>query len=183
MEAITKLQDIEARHRGDIETIELDTLRTSLTNTKHRKARIFAALRAQNVETIARCKAEARARELQDTSRAQQCNTGKPSTQYKNSYTTLPTIRPAPVLPEEHQDTADKEDHGQKEATEKAKPTHTHFNRATSTSTSASLPLLTQTRPSRDLDPTRASIMSDIRSLKARLRSRIHTTEVLLPDP
>ena len=40
------------------------------------------------------------------------------------------------MLPEEHHDTADEEDHGQKEAKETDKPTHTHINRATSTSTS-----------------------------------------------
>ena len=56
------------------------------------------------------------------------------------------------MLPEEHHDTADEEDHGQKEATEKAKPIHAHINRATSTSTSTPVPLLIQTRPKRDLD-------------------------------
>ena len=65
MEATTKFRDIKARHRSDIETIELDTFRTSLTNIEHRKARIFAALHAQNVDTITR--ANAKARELQDT--------------------------------------------------------------------------------------------------------------------
>ena len=82
-------------------------------------------MRAQNMEKITSIDNKARARALQDTSRAQQCTTGKPSTQPRNSDTALPTIRPAPVLPEEHHDTADREDHRQKEATEKAKPTHT----------------------------------------------------------
>ena len=125
---MTKFQDIEARHKGDIETIELNTLRTSITNIKHRKAKIFTAWRAQNVKKITGIDNKARARELQVTSRAQQCTTSKPSTQSKNLDTALPTIRPAPVPPEEHHDTADEEDHGQKEATEKAKPTHAHIN-------------------------------------------------------
>ena len=102
----------------------------------------------------------------------------------------LPTIRPAPVLPEEHHDTADEEDHEQKEATEKAKPIHAYINRATSTSTSASVPLLVQTRPRRDLDTdsgvpldpnqTRRPNMSSLQNIISKLRGRIHTMEVLL---
>ena len=94
------------------------------------------------------------------------------------------------MLTVEHHDTADEEDHGQKEATETAKPTHTHINRATSTSASAPVPLLVQTRPRKDLDPnpgvsldpnqSRNSNIPHIRSLKERLRSTIHTAEVLL---
>ena len=122
LEAMTKFQDIEARHKGDIETIELNTLRTSLTNIKHRKANIFAALRAQNVKKITGIDTKARARELQVTSRAQQCTTGKPSTQSNNLDTALPTIRPALVLPEEHHDTIDKEGHKQRKPSQPRLP-------------------------------------------------------------
>ena len=41
---MTKFQDIEARHKGDIETIELDTFRTSLTNIKYRQGKIFETI-------------------------------------------------------------------------------------------------------------------------------------------
>ena len=87
-------------------------------------------------------------------------------------------------------DTSDEEDHGQREATVKAKPTHTHINKATSTSTSASVPLLVQTRPRRDLDTdpgvsldpnqTRRPNMSSLQNIISKLRGRIHTMEVLL---
>ena len=176
MEATTKFQDIEPRHKDDIETLELDTLRTCLTNIKHRKTNIFAAMHAQNMKKITSIDTKMGARKLQDTSRAQQCTIGKPSTLSKDLDTALPTFTPAPVLPEEHHDTADKEDYGQKEATEKAKPTNAHINRATSTSTSTPVPLLIQTRPRRDLDTdfdvsldsnqSRTSNMSDIERLK-----------------
>ena len=79
----------------------------------------------------ARANAEKKATELpgalQNTSRTQQYTTGKTSNQPKNSDTAPPTIRPAPELPEGHQDTADKEDHRQKEATEEAKSANTHI--------------------------------------------------------
>ena len=116
LEATTKFRDIEARHRDDIETTELDTFRTSLTNIKDGKAKIHAAIRARNVDKIASIDNKARARELQETSRTQQCNTGKQSTQPEYTDTALPTIRPAPVPPEEHYDTAGGEDHRHKEA-------------------------------------------------------------------
>ena len=115
LEASAKFLNIKARHRCDVETIELNTFKTSLTNIKHRKSEIFAGIHAQNVEEIISVVNKARA--LQDTSRAQQCNTGKPSTQTRNLDTALPTIRPDPVPAEEHHDTADREDRGQKEAT------------------------------------------------------------------
>ena len=120
-EATTKLRDIEARQGGGIEYIELDTFRASLNNIKNNinsnkswKSRIYAAIHAQNVEEITSIDNKARAGELQDILRAQQCTTGKPNTQTRNLDTALPT----PVLPEEHHDTADGEDHKQKEAAE-----------------------------------------------------------------
>ena len=61
---------------------------------------------------------------IRDQARAlQESSTGKLSTQSKNLDTALPTIRPTPVLLEEHHDISDEEDHGQREATVKAKPT------------------------------------------------------------
>ena len=65
------------------------------------------------------------AKVLQDWSGFTNPTTGKPSTQPRNLDTAPTAIRPAPVPPEEHHDAADEEDHKQKEATEKAKPTHT----------------------------------------------------------
>ena len=52
LEASAKFLNIEARHRGDIETIELNTFKASLTNIKQRKSEIFAGIRAKNVEVI-----------------------------------------------------------------------------------------------------------------------------------
>ena len=72
---------------------------------------------------------KARAKALQDSSRAQQCTIGKPSSQPKNSDTALSTIMPAPALPGEYRDTAVREDHRQEEAIEKTKPAHAHSNR------------------------------------------------------
>ena len=54
MEVITKFKDIEARYRGNIETIELDNFRTSLSNIKRREDKIVETMRAKNAENIAR---------------------------------------------------------------------------------------------------------------------------------
>ena len=48
MEAGPKLFNIEAKHRGHITTEELNILKTSLTDVRHRKAKIFADIRVEH---------------------------------------------------------------------------------------------------------------------------------------
>ena len=94
LEATTKFRDIEARHGGDIETIELNTFRASLNNINTRRIQ-YSTKTLQNMKKIT-----SMYNKEDSTARAQQYTTGKPSTRLKNSDTAPPTIRPAPVLPD-----------------------------------------------------------------------------------